>query len=201
MRIAEARWHTIHPHESLVQERGARPGEHATRPVDPHQVGGGVAGQQSRSPDGTGARKKTAPKPSANPAAGGPPRIWLPRMLERHDVCALARPGPRRSCAWGRKLREGLGDGPRARATKPANWRWTTHQWCRRSWEYDREMYKRRNEVERLFRRLKGYRRIDSISHRLHPLRAHVRRAEVVLAGPSRTSFTSRRTPCDSLPS
>ena len=36
-------------------------------------------------PDGTGARKKTAPKPSANPAAGGPPRfIWLPRMLERH---------------------------------------------------------------------------------------------------------------------
>ena len=29
-------------------------------------------------------------------------------------------------------------------------------------WQYDREMYKRRNEVERLFRRLKGYRRIFS---------------------------------------
>ena len=29
-------------------------------------------------------------------------------------------------------------------------------------WEYDREMYKRRNEIERLFRRLKGYRRIFS---------------------------------------
>lgn len=29
-------------------------------------------------------------------------------------------------------------------------------------WEYDREMYRRRNEVERLFRRLKGYRRIFS---------------------------------------
>ena len=27
-------------------------------------------------------------------------------------------------------------------------------------WEYDRELYKRRNEVERLFRRLKGYRRV-----------------------------------------
>ena len=27
-------------------------------------------------------------------------------------------------------------------------------------WEYDRQMYKRRNEVERLFRRLKGFRRI-----------------------------------------
>lgn len=29
-------------------------------------------------------------------------------------------------------------------------------------WEYDREAYKKRNEVERLFRRLKGFRRIFS---------------------------------------
>lgn len=29
-------------------------------------------------------------------------------------------------------------------------------------WDYDRDIYKRRNEVERLFRRLKGYRRIFS---------------------------------------
>jgi transposase len=35
-------------------------------------------------PDGTGALKKTARKPSASPAADGAPRfIWLPRMLER----------------------------------------------------------------------------------------------------------------------
>ena len=27
-------------------------------------------------------------------------------------------------------------------------------------WDYDRELYKRRNEVERLFRKLKGFRRI-----------------------------------------
>ena len=54
-------------------------------------------------------------------------------------------------------------------------------------WEYDREMYKRRNEVERLFRRLKGYRRIFSrrswICSRLHPLR-HLRRAEVSVNRP-----------------
>jgi transposase len=32
-------------------------------------------------PDGTGARKKTARKPSASRAAAGPPKfIWLPRM-------------------------------------------------------------------------------------------------------------------------
>lgn len=35
-------------------------------------------------PDGTGALKKTAPKPSENPAADGRPRfIWLPQMRER----------------------------------------------------------------------------------------------------------------------
>jgi transposase len=35
-------------------------------------------------PDGTGALKKTAHKPLANPAADGTQRfIWLPRMLER----------------------------------------------------------------------------------------------------------------------
>ena len=37
-------------------------------------------------------------------------------------------------------------------------------------WEYDRAMYRRRNEVERLFRRLKGYRRIFS---RFEKLRRH----------------------------
>ena len=30
------------------------------------------------------------------------------------------------------------------------------------SWEYDRAMYQRRNEIERLLRRLKGFRRIFS---------------------------------------
>ena len=29
-------------------------------------------------------------------------------------------------------------------------------------WEYDRELYKKRKEIERLFRRLKGFRRIFS---------------------------------------
>ena len=29
-------------------------------------------------------------------------------------------------------------------------------------WEYDKEIYKKRNEVERLFRRLKGFRRVFS---------------------------------------
>ena len=37
-------------------------------------------------------------------------------------------------------------------------------------WEHDREMYKRRNEIERLFRRLKGFRRIFSRFEKLDVL-------------------------------
>ncbi len=37
-------------------------------------------------------------------------------------------------------------------------------------WEYDREMYKRRNEIERLFLRLKDYRRIFSRFEKLGAL-------------------------------
>ncbi len=46
-------------------------------------------------PDGTGALKKTIPKPSADPAAVGPPRfIWLPRMLERPSPSRSPRDKP-----------------------------------------------------------------------------------------------------------
>ena len=91
-RVAEALWelaHDLHPYESLVQERGARPGLRtpATRPVDPYQAGGGVAGQHRRQGPSRrhGGSKKNGPQAIGSPAAGGPPRfIWLPRMLERH---------------------------------------------------------------------------------------------------------------------
>ena len=37
-------------------------------------------------------------------------------------------------------------------------------------WDYDREMYQRRNEIERLFRRMKGFRRIFSRFEKLDVL-------------------------------
>jgi transposase len=51
---------------------------------------------------------------------------------------------------------------------QPYDWRasWATRQSCRpirislSPREYDRVAYRHRNEIERLFRRLKGYRRI-----------------------------------------
>src|SRR5258705_44378 len=38
------------------------------------------------------------------------------------------------------------------------------------AWEYDRALYKKRNEIERLFRRLKGFRRIFSRFEKLDVL-------------------------------
>lgn len=37
-------------------------------------------------------------------------------------------------------------------------------------WEHEREVYRRRNEIERLFRRLKGFRRIFSRFEKLDAL-------------------------------
>ena len=37
-------------------------------------------------------------------------------------------------------------------------------------WQYDKDIYRRRNEVERLFRRLKGFRRIFSRFEKLDAL-------------------------------
>ena len=37
-------------------------------------------------------------------------------------------------------------------------------------WRYDRALYRKRNEIERLFRRLKGYRRIFSRFEKLYCL-------------------------------
>jgi transposase len=56
---------------------------------------------------------------------------------------------------------------------KPCNWPWTSasFQWFHPArsvsslgsmTQYDKAMYRRRNEIERLFRRLKGFRRIFS---------------------------------------
>jgi transposase len=53
---------------------------------------------------------------------------------------------------------------------KRFNWHgsWATCRSCRPNpnrlapWDYDRVLYRRRNEIERLFRRLKAYRRVFS---------------------------------------
>ena len=118
-------------------------------------------------PDGTGALRKTVPNPSAAPEGG-----WT---TNGHRVAAAARtaitfsPGQAHDGPQGRKLLNRLGqqqgspslimdrayqgDGTRQLALKlgyepvvpPLRTRLEP-------WEYDREMYKQRNEIERLFR-------------------------------------------------
>ena len=130
-------------------------------------------------PDGTGALKKTVPKPSADPAAVGPPRfIWLPRMLGTAVTFSLS-PGQAHDAPEGRQLLNRLGqqhDNPSLIMDRAYEGNETRQLALALGfipvvppsasrldpWEYDREMYKRRNEIERLFRRLKGFRRIFS---------------------------------------
>ena len=56
------------------------------------------------------------------------------------------------------------------KAMRHDSWPWNLgiYQWYppkanrRMPWDYDHALYKRRNEIERLFRRLKGFRRLFS---------------------------------------
>ena len=63
------------------------------------------------------------------------------------------------------------------RTTKLGNWRWISFipvvppkSNRLEPWQYDRAMYRKRNEIERLFRRLKGFRRIFSRFEKLDVL-------------------------------
>ena len=138
-------------------------------------------------PDGTGALKKTDPSPSASLEGAGPPRfIWLPRNARTAMTFSLS-PGQAHDAPEGRKLLKRLGsqrhnlsllmdrayEGNETRQLALAlGFTPVVPPKVSRiySWEYDREMYKRRNEIERLFRRLKGFRRIFSRFEKLDAL-------------------------------
>src|SRR6476619_6094265 len=130
-------------------------------------------------PDGTGALKKTARKPSASPAADGTPKVHMVAADARTAITFSLSPGQAHDAPEGRALLSRLGapnrplhlimdrayEGNETRqlaldlgfipVVPPMSTRVEP-------WEYDRAMDRRRNEVERLFRRLKGYRRIFS---------------------------------------
>ena len=138
-------------------------------------------------PDGTGALKKTDPSRSEDPEAAGPPSfIWLPADARTAVTFSLS-PGQAHDAPEGRKLLRRLGHqraGP-ALVMDRAYEGDATRQLAldlgftpvvpplktrRKPWVYDREIYKRRNEIERLFRRLKGFRRIFSRFDKLDAL-------------------------------
>src|ERR1017187_7862420 len=130
-------------------------------------------------PDGTGALKKNGPQAIGKSRGGWNTKIHLVAADARTAIAFSLSPGNDHDAPQGRLLLEQLGPMPEGlpmlmdRAYEgdetrqlvldlgmipvvpPKSSRLTP-------WEYDRALYKKRNEVERLFRRLKGFRRIFS---------------------------------------
>ena len=130
-------------------------------------------------PDGTGARKKNGPQAIGKSRGGWNTKIHMVAADARTAVAFSLSPGQAHDAPEGRKLLNKL--------EKPANNPAMIMDKAYEDdatrqlvldlgfvpvvppksnrvdpWEYDKELYKRRNEVERLFRRLKGFRRIFS---------------------------------------
>ncbi len=127
-------------------------------------------------PDGTGALKKNGPQCIGKSRGGWNTKLHMVAADARTAVAFARSPGNAHDAPQGRQLLKRLGRPsnrpalimdrayeddetrqlavdlgftpvvpPKSNRTAP--------------WKYDRELYKRRNEVERLFRRLKGFRR------------------------------------------
>ena len=130
-------------------------------------------------PDGTGALKKNGPQAIGKSRGGWNTKIHLVAADARTALTFSLSPGQAHDAPAGRELLRRMGtqaqplhllmdrayEGNETRqlaldlgfipVVPPLRTRVDP-------WEYDREMYRRRNEVERLFRRLKGFRRIFS---------------------------------------
>jgi transposase len=128
-------------------------------------------------PDGTGARKKTDRSPSVFPAEDGGQAIHLAAANEGLAIAFSLSGAQAGDAPAGRKLllamgpvtdgrlllmdRAYEGDETRALAESLGYTVVVPPKKNRlKPWEYDKEAYKKRNEVERLFRRLKAFRRI-----------------------------------------
>ena len=113
------------------------------------------------SPDGTSAPMRTVHSLSASRGEDGRSKfIWLPQMLRRLDpitsrVCMIMD-----KAYEGDETRQLVLDSGFTPVVPPKRNRIAP-------WQDDRSMYRRRNEVERLFRRLRGFRRIFSCFDKL----------------------------------
>ena len=139
--------------------------------------------QRESSPRRHGRSKKNGPQAIGKSRGGWNTKIHLVAADDRTALTFALSPGQAHDAPEGRKLLAGwqrrpaqLGDGvPMVmdRAYEGDETRQLVlelgfapvvppHPNRRQPWTYDRNLYRRRNEVERLFRRLKGFRRIFS---------------------------------------
>ncbi|HYN80310.1 MAG TPA: IS5 family transposase [Gemmatimonadaceae bacterium] len=130
-------------------------------------------------PDGTGAPKKNGPQAIGRSRGGWTTKIHLVAADARTAITFALSPGQAHDAPTGRQLLRTLdapaspiyllmdrayeGDETRQLALELGFVPVVPPKQNRLSaWDYDRVMYRRRNEIERLFRRLKGFRRIFS---------------------------------------
>src|SRR5688572_19722295 len=175
--------HDLYPHESVVQKRRTGSGIRAvaTRSDRPYQDRSRCLGQYRRqSASGrNGGSKKNGPQAIGKSRGGWTTKIHMVAADARTAITFALSPGQAHDAPEGRKLLRQLGKAPRLlhlimdRAYEGDETRQLAldlgfipvvppKQNRVTAWEYNRAMYKRRNENERLFRRLKGFRRIFS---------------------------------------
>ena len=138
-------------------------------------------------PDGTGALKKNGPQSIGKSRGGWTSKIHLVAADAGTALRVSLSPGQAHDAPEGRKLLHGLG--PQHHTPYLVMDRAYQDNQTRQlalelgftpvvpplrtrvdPWDYDHQIYKRRNEIERLFRRLKGYRRIFSRYEKLDVL-------------------------------
>ncbi|TKB60006.1 MAG: IS5 family transposase [Nitrospira sp.] len=130
-------------------------------------------------PDGTGAFKKNGRQALGRSRGGWTTKIHLVAADARTALTFALSPGQAHDAPEGRKLLQRFGKRScpipllmdRAyEGDETRGWPWSSGmcRWCPPKhnrlapWEYDRALYTRRNEIEGLFRRLKGFRRLFS---------------------------------------
>src|SRR5271170_4769774 len=175
--------HHLHPHESLEQGRCSGPSFRApaTPANHPHQDRSGVARQHHRqgAPRWDRGFKKNGPQAIGKSRGGWTTKIHLVAANARCALTFALSPGQAGDGPEGRELlrawksappdchlimdRAYEGDETRQLALELGFTPVVPPKRNRISpWEYDQAMYRRRNEIERLFRRLKGFRRVFS---------------------------------------
>src|SRR5262252_5709978 len=172
--IRQVAYH-LHPHESLVQEWCAGSGvrtvaARSDRPYQDRSRGSGQHYGQSASRWHWGA-KKNGPQAIGKSRGGWTTKIHMVAADARTAITFALSPGQAHDAPEGRKLLRELGKAPfplhlvMDRAYEGAETRQLAldlgfipvvppKQNRVTAWEYNRAMYKRRNEIERLFRRL-----------------------------------------------
>ena len=138
-------------------------------------------------PDGTGALKKNGPQAIGKSRGGWNTKIHMVAADDRTAITFALSPGNDHDAPHGRALLQELGPMPEGlpllmdRAYEGNETRQLVFDLGMipvvppksnrlHPWDYDHAVYKKRNEIERLFRRLKGFRRIFSRFEKLDVL-------------------------------